>query len=99
MVLGDGRDNFASQRAKTTLHAVSYDRVADFLGHGKADACFGIAVTYVRNQNEARRNPPPALVRREKIRAARNRLQALSFLRPRLRRARITERPPTVDMR
>lgn len=101
--------HFPRERPQSALHPVANNRVTDLFSDGEADAHPRIAIGPVAyQQDETRHRRPLATVRREKIRAAgqgRNgggRLPggyADSFLRPRARRARITERPPTVAIR
>jgi len=96
---------FARERAEAALHAIANHGVTDFLRDGDAEAHGGIAVLALAyEQHEAGHRHAPCAVRREKIRAAADRLnrgfaQAESVLRPRARRAARTLRPPGVAER
>ena len=88
------------QATKTPLHPVADDGVSDFLRHGDADSHGVVAIAAIaRLQDESRHRCAFAAVRREIIAALGQSNQALSFLRPRARRARITLRPAAVAIR
>lgn len=88
------------QATKTPLHPVADDGVSDFLRHGYADSHGIVAIAAIaRLQDESRHRRALAAVRREIVAALGQSNQALSFLRPRARRARITLRPAAVAIR
>ena len=97
-----GQD-FAGERSEAALHAIANDGPTDLLGNRIADphrALPIVAITY--QEHETGHGGAPAGVRCQKIGAFaenRERFYALSFLRPRARRAFSTLRPPTVAIR
>ena len=88
------------QFAKTALHAVAHNGIADLLCDRNPESHRGIAIVSPANQqHKAGRCHPACSIGGQKVRPLSNRNQAESFLRPRARRARITARPPTVAIR
>src|SRR5262249_2935449 len=91
---------FARQCPEPPLHAVADDGAADLPGDGDAEPHLRLAVLAIADEeDEAGHRRSSSLVRRQEIRAAGEIGQADSFLRPRLRRAARTLRPPTVAAR
>jgi hypothetical protein len=65
-----GWDNLAGELAEAALHAVTHDRVADFLRDGETDALGRVAILAIADkEDKARRRRAPSDVRSEKVRA------------------------------
>ena len=95
-----GANHCASQLAKSPLHPIAYNGIADLLRHGDPQPLCRIAIiALAHQQHKAGRRHPACCIGGQKIRPLSNRNQAESFLRPRARRARITARPPAVAIR
>jgi hypothetical protein len=93
-------EHFAGERTKPALHAIADDRPTDFLGNGYAQPLGRVFIFSVSHkQHKALGRDPLGRIGGEKIAPLENRDQAESLLRPRARRARITARPPGVDIR
>jgi hypothetical protein len=91
------RQQLARESAEAALHSVADHSAADLPGDGKADTHGGVAVAArADEEDEAGGRSPLAAIGGEEIGAAGEGGQADSVLRPRLRRAARTLRPPTV---
>jgi hypothetical protein len=107
------RQNLAYEGAKTALHPVTDNSAADLFRNCNTYARHGITITaIVHQQHEARHGRALTAIRGQKIGAAghktqdapgralhASRDQAVSFLRPRARRAFSSLRPAAVAMR
>jgi len=105
---GIGED-MTGEFTETPLHPVAHDRIAHLLRNCEAEPHGGIVVAaWADEQDEAGRRRTQGAIGREEFRATPElvdlaRIRAVagfgyadSFLRPRLRRAAMTLRPPTV---
>jgi len=94
------RQNFPRKCAKTPLHAVADDGIANLLGYGDPEPHAGIAIiAFPYEKHESGHGNTLAAVGSKEIGSALDSLQAESDLRPRARRAASTLRPPGVAER